>query len=283
MSSQPKNAGAAKGKGKPAGAKDKESKAVKGPVVTPQALGIVFGLILVIGIPVFYSNVIKKQQDEIAGLRGQIASKVSEIDTYRKKGAKKDEADQLNKALKEKLSTLDYLFLEDQTSLVPFFEQVFFPLLQGSNLLPTEDSVIKVSDYTFRVNMAMRPFETMPNSALFDNAADAFSIAYDPEVNGVPWEVPLDTRPAAFMEPYHITLEGYQGTYNDVKRFVEELQKKSIEKLITVHCLKNDESKNSGGFRTNTQWKMVITVYFMNPEKPATGDEPPSKPGSQSC
>lgn len=286
MSSQPKGKGgaaAAGAKGKGAPGKDKESKAVKGPVVTPQALGIVFGLILVIGIPVFYSNVIKKQQDEIAAIRANISTQQGLVQTYQKKGAKKNEADKLNKALKQKLSTLDYLFLEDQSSVLPFYETTFFPLLNGSNLRPTADSKITVTPYTFRINMAMRPYETLPGSALFENADDVFGIAYIPEQNGNPWEEPIDTRPGVFLEPYDIRMEGFAGTFADVKRFIESLQDKSNDKLITVHCLKNDEGKNSGGFRTSTQWEIAMTVYFINPEMAASGDAPPSPPGANSC
>jgi hypothetical protein len=281
MSSRPNKAAAAKGK--PGGADKKESKALKGPIITPQALGILFGLILVIGIPVFYSNVIKKQQEEIASIKSQIAAKESEISTYRKKGAKRDEADRLNNALKQKLSTLDYLFLEDQLSLVPFYEQTFLPLLTNSNLQFTEDSKLEAPAYTFRVNMAMRPFETIPGSVLFEDPAALFKIAYEPEQGGVPVEVPLDTRPSAFLEPYDIKLSGMAGTYNDVKNFIKDVQSRNNDKLITVHCVKNVKDKNAYGFRTQTQWTLQFTVYFMNPEQAASGDSPPGAPGSKSC
>lgn len=285
MSSKPRsNAPDPKAKGKGPAKDNKEKKAVQGPVVTPQALGILFGLVLVIGIPVFISNFIKKEQDAIAGIKSQIASKESEISTYRKKGGKKDEADRLNKALKEKLSTLDYLFLEDQASLVPFYDTTFFPLLNGSNLEAGAEAKLTVTEYTFRINMAMKPFDTLPSSGFFEDAASIFKTAYEPEQGGVPIEVPLDTRPTAFLQPYDIKLEGFRGTYTDVKRYVASLQSKSNDKLITVHCIKSaSKDKRSGTFRTEHEWTIHMTVYFINPEQPANGDAPPSPPGSKTC
>jgi hypothetical protein len=274
---------APKGKGQPAaGKKDKESKAVKGPIITPQILGVLFGIIAIVVLALMMDNT-KKQRDAIAAVQGQIAQKDTEIKTYKAKAAKKDEADKLNKALKAKLSSLDYLFMEDQTSLMPFYEGTFFPILDGSNLVPGEDAKITVSQYVFRINMAMRPFETLPGSAFFDDSAKAFQIEYVPENNGVPNEEPLDTRPTHFLEPYDIKLEGFVGTFNDVKRFVKALQEQSPDKLFSVHCLKNDDGKVIGGIRTRTPWTVSMTVYFINPEQAATGDAPPSPPGSKSC
>lgn len=281
MSSKPNTA--PKGKGQAgAGKKDKESKAVKGPIITPQVLGVLFGIAIIVMVAMMMSQT-NKAKDAIAAVKGQIAQKETEISTYRKKGSKKDEADKLNKALKAKLSSLDYLFLEDQTSLMPFYQQTFFPILDGSNLRPTDDTKILVTPYTFRLNMAMRPFETLPGSAFFDDSAKAFKIEYVPEANGIPNEEPLDTRPTHFLEPYDIRIEGFRGTYADVKRYVKALQEQSPDTLFTVHCIKNDDGKVYGGIRTTTLWTVSMTIYFINPEQAASGDAPPSPPGAKTC
>ena len=99
----------------------------------------------------------------------------------------------------------------------------------------------------------------------------------------MPIEEPLDTRPTAFLEPYPITLKDFRGTYEDCKKFVEDLQTAKDDVLITVHCLKNEDGDNEYGYRTVAYWTMRLTVYFMNPEAPASGDRPPEPPGSQSC
>jgi hypothetical protein len=284
VSSRRKPPAAPRGKAaKPAPGAPKESKALRGPIVTPQALGIVFALAALIMLGVLINNN-NKSNAELANLANQISSQNTLITTYETKGKKKDEAKALRNALTKKLSTLDYLFLDDQNSLVPFFEQTLIPLIDGSSLTPTEDSVIEVTVYTFQINMAMRPFDTLPNSSFFDDAANVFKIQYVPEQNGQPIETPLDTRPQVFLEPYDITFEGWAGTYNDVKRFIKSAQQaRTKDTLITVHCVKNDEGKNTGILRTESQWKIQMTVYFMNSEQPATGDAPPAPPGSRSC
>lgn len=275
MSSTPNKKDARKAAGPPP-----EKKAPSGPVVTPQVLGIILGIILVIGVIVYYQMVVKKFTDEKAQLSAQISQTQLQIDTYRKKGGKLETARDINTAIREKLSTLDYLFLEDQTSVVPFFENSLLPLLETSRLTP---GIIKAEEFEFKLNMAMQPFKTLPATTLFEDAENIFPISYDGEKNGVPTESPLDTRPGTFLMPYNIVFEEFSGTYEDARAFVEQLQKSRQNELITVHCIKNDDSANAGIYRTNTLWTIAITVYFMNPEKNASGDDPPGKPGSESC
>jgi hypothetical protein len=80
-----------------------------------------------------------------------------------------------------------------------------------------------------------------------------------------------------------MTFEEFQGTYEDVLKFVERIQTTTQDQLITVHCLKNDDGANAGLYRTTTEWTIAITVYFMNPEKSASGENPPAPPGSKTC
>jgi len=274
MSSTPRKADARKAGPPP------EKKAPAGPVVTPQVLGIILGIILVIGVVMYYNMVIKKFTNEKAQLSASISQTQLQIDTYRKKGSKLETARDINTAIREKLSTLDYLFLEDQTSIVPFFENSLLPLLETSRLTP---GIIKAEEFEFKLNMAMQPFKTLPATTLFEDAASVFPIEYDGEKNGVPTESPLDTRPGTFIMPYNLTFEEFAGTYEDARAFVEQLQTSRQNELITVHCIKNDDSANAGIYRTSTLWTIQITVYFMNPEKNASGEEPPGKPGSETC
>jgi hypothetical protein len=242
----------------------------------------VFVVVAVIGAIVFYSQVIKAGQDKLAQINNDYNSSQTNIQTYRKKGGKLKEAVALNAALKDKLSSLDYLFLADQSSVIPYYEDVLLRLLDASDLTINSDSKLVTDPYTFQINMLSTPFNTLPNTSLFSSIYNLFKIDYLSEVNGTPPPV-LDTRPSEFLTPYTVTIENVGGTYNDMKRFIASLQSKTNDTLITVHCFKNDDSKNAGVFRTSTQWKITTTVYFMNPEKPANGDEPPMKPGEKSC
>ena len=63
-----------------------EKKAAAAPIITPQVLGIVFGIILLIGVIVYYQMVHKKFTDEIAQVESAINAKDQQIATYRKKG-----------------------------------------------------------------------------------------------------------------------------------------------------------------------------------------------------
>ena len=252
-------------------------------MITPQVLAIAFGIILVIAAVVYYQMVIAKFNNEMNETNNAIAAKNQQIATYEKKIDKLPEATSVNAALREKLNMIDYLFLYNQDSVLPFFEDTLFPIIESSRLSRTDSTVIEVDEYRFQINMAMEPFNTLPSSMWFDDAADLFPIEYSGEKNGVPVTTPLDTRPGAFLEPYNITMVDFRGTYEDVKGFIEDLQQAKDDILITVHCLRNDEGSNAGLFRTSTNWTMALTVYFMNPEATAQGDSPPDPPGSHSC
>ena len=88
MSSKPKDG---KQPGPPA-----EKKAPGGPVITPQILGIVFGVLLLVGVIAFYQLVVVKFTNEMNQLNSQISSEQQRISTYTKKGAMKDDADEIN-------------------------------------------------------------------------------------------------------------------------------------------------------------------------------------------
>jgi cell division protein FtsL len=251
--------------------------------ITPQVLMVVLAIILVIGIVVYWQMVISKFNSEIDQTDQSIAAEERKITTYRTKGAKLEAAQELNQTLREKLNTINYLFLHNQDSIVPFFENTFLPIIANSRLDPTADSKIEVEEYTFQINMAMEPFNTLPSTRFFENAEDIFPIKYIGEKNGNPETDPISTEPSSFLEPYEITLTDWGGTYEDVKDFVEHVQTAEDDILITIHCMINDDGNNVGWYRTWTTWTIAMTVYFMNPAGTATGDNPPGAPGSRSC
>jgi hypothetical protein len=268
--------------GRPAGP-PQEKKAPAGPVLTPQVLGVIIFVLLVIGVSMYYTMVIKKSNETKATISSNITTAQTNAQTYEKKGKKLEIARKLNTAVRDKLKTVAYMFMTDQNSVIPFWEDEFFPILDSSNLTPSGDSKIWVEEYTFQINMAMTPFETLPPSTLFENAEDTFPIQYHGEKGGVPETEPIDTRPGTFLTPYQIKLEKFVGTYEDVKDFIEDLQVKQNKSLYTVHCFKNDEAENFGLIRTFSAWDIALTVYFINLDSGASGDQPPAPPGSESC
>ena len=260
-----------------------ERKTPAGPVITPQILGIVFGVILLVGIIAYYQMVTVKYRNELSALTASVSQKQQTIDTYTKKGALKDEADEVNKTLKAKLGSLGYLFLEDQNSVIPFWESTFLPMILNGALQPGPNTIITVQDYKFYINMAMNPFQSLPQTGLIDNMSKFFPIEYQGERDGVPTDDPLDTTPNQFLMPYTIEVEGLRGTYENAMKFVETVQRSKADEFITVHCIKNDEKESFGLFRTTTEWTIIFTVYFMNPEAQATSPDPPGLPKSESC
>jgi hypothetical protein len=282
MSSTPSGS-SSQNKSGPAGRKGKptaEKKAVAGPVITPQVLIVVFVLISIVGIAVYW-NQNKSLSDKQATVQDAIAEQRSLIATYKKKGDKLQAAIDLNEALREKLSMLDYLFLQDQTSILPFYENTLLPLFESSTL--RIGKIEPLEPYNFKINMAMEPFNTIPSVGGMENPEKQFTISYTPEQGGNPVEEPITTKPTAFITPYSLKLKEFYGTYEDCMKFVKKLQTDRNAKMITIHCIKNDESKSAGLYRISTTWDFIVTVYFMNPEVNASGDEPPGLPGSQKC
>lgn len=264
-----------------------EQNAPKQPLITPQVLGVIF-LVLIIIAAVFTNSHKNKLNAQISQLEGSKSTLDAQIQTYKKKGGKLDSAKRVNQALREKLGTLDYLFLSTQDDIIPFWEDTFAPMILESGYLNwTGESKVIADEYRFNINMAMSPFKSIPKSVLFEDAPDVFPIVYLPESNGNPVSEPVDSRVGSFLMPYNITVEKLSGTYEDVQRLVRSIQqgtsRKMTDKLFTVHCIMTDGDPSNSLIRRTQQWTMRLTVYFINPEKAASGDSPPDPPGAYSC
>lgn len=264
--------------GKP-GAAERKANPAAGPVITPQVLGIALAIILIVAGVVYYQSVYMKFKNDLATIKGKIANSETNIKTYKQKQAKLADAREVNIALRKKLGTLDYLFLSDQGSLLPFFETELFPIVDASRL---QGLIIEVEPYTFEINMAMNPFTTLP-SHLIEDANKAFKMKYFGEQNGAAPKGPRDTVPGAFIKPYSIKFKDCVGTYEDIQKFIEDLQQNQHIKLMTIHCVKNSKGDNVRFYRTQSLWNIEATVYFMNPEQAAVGNDPPGLPGSKTC
>jgi hypothetical protein len=260
-----------------------ERKAAAGPVVTPQVLIVVYLVIIIIGGAIYLTNVVKKSAATKTQIEAAISTANHNRDIYQAKRKMLPVAQELNKTVRDKLNQVQYMFLTDQLSVIPFWQEDFFPLLDESALGTDDDTEVKPEDYTFHMNMAMLPFDTLPPSILFESATDLFPIEYHGEQDGKPTDVPFDTRPNQFLTPYSIELKSFIGSYKQVRSFIDKLQKKSNRAFYTVHCIANDKEKNDYSYRTFTAWDIKITVYFINPEASASGDQPPALPGSSKC
>jgi hypothetical protein len=260
-----------------------ERKAPAGPVITPAILSVIFFLLIAIAVVVYWKTVITVNNEAQVAAAGRKSAAEANIETYKKKGAKLEIAEKLNVTVKDKLRDTAYMFMTDQSSVIPFWEETFFPIFTSANLTPGESAEIKSNVYTFKINMAMNPMSTLPASSFFKDVQSVFKIEYVPEQNGQPIEEPLATMQPAFLTPYDIELRGWRGTYEDVQRFIRHLQVRQNKTLFTVHCFKNKEDKNAYGYRTVGEWDILLTVYFINPEASASGDTPPGLPGANSC
>jgi hypothetical protein len=88
--------------------------------------------------------------------------------------------------------------------------------------------------------------------------------------------------PEAFIQPLNIHLEEVPLTYEELRRFIRNLQQHAGI-LFTVHCFKNDSGKNAGFLRVTSEYEMDFTIYFMDPNKSATSDSPEGMPGTETC
>jgi len=260
-----------------------ERKAPTGPVITPGILSVVFLVIIIAAVITYFQTFVKDNTAKQQAATGRISAADTNIATYKKKGAKLEIADKLNVTVKEKLKDTAYMFMTDQSSVIPFWQETFFPIFESANLTPGESAEIKASIYTFKINMAMNPMSTLPASQFFKDVQSVFKIEYVPEQGGVPVEEPLATMQSDFLTPYNIELRGWRGSYEDIQRFIRHLQVRQNKTLFTVHCFKNKEDKNAYGYRTEGEWDILLTVYFINPEASASGDTPPGLPGANSC
>lgn len=265
------------------GAPAPEKKAPSGPVITPQILTVAFLIIMVIGLVVFWQAVIVKFNNEKNQLNARESQLITQISTYQQKQSKLETANSINLALRGKLGDLEYLFLVDQSSVLPLFEDTLWNLLLASPLVYYGGGIIGIEEYTFKINMAMAPFTTIPGNAFLEDPDSVFLIEYFGEKNGVPTEEPLDTRPPDFLTEMTISMQDWGATFEDIKKFVTMVQTGRNQTLFTIHCIKNEGGENRGIYRTVSDWTMELSVYFMNPEASASGDTPPGMPGSRSC
>lgn len=94
--------------------------------------------------------------------------------------------------------------------------------------------------------------------------------------------VEFDPETSPFLVPLTFVLADIPATYDQIKKFLKVVQTDSTF-LLTVHCLKNNDSKIIRSVRAYSLYKVAITIYFFNPNAAVQGNTPPDPPGSKSC
>ncbi len=255
----------------------------KQPLFTPQTVGIVFAILLVISVVVFYKGFYEKKVQEIAALEGQINTQQQSNETYKRKAAKLDTAQSVKGIMDQKLEEVQPFFIMDQDEMREFLFYTFPDVLVRSNIDPY--SIKTEMEFLYKLPWYFdSPFETIPDWADPEEATDMFDWDYQARTEG---EKEPETKealgvPASFIQPFKIHLEEVPLTYEQLKRFIKNLQQHG-GKLFTVHCFKNDSGSNAGFLRVTSNYEMELSVYFMNPTQAASGETPEGMPGSETC
>lgn len=253
------------------------------PIFTPLNVGIVFGLLLIIAAIVYWKGFAEPKNQEIASLDGQINTQIQQNETYKRKAAKLDEARDIKDIMTQKIEEVRPKFLYDDDSIRTFFFETFPDILTRSNINPF---TVKIeTEWVYSLPWWFEsPFWTFPDWTFPSDGWDLFTWKYMARSEGeqAPESLGSFGAPDVFIKPLKIHLEEVVLTYEGLQRFVENLQRRS-NVLLTVHCFKNDSGENAGFLRTSSEYEIEITVYQMNPEKPASGDTPDGMPGSETC
>ncbi|OGK11151.1 MAG: hypothetical protein A2Y63_04925 [Candidatus Riflebacteria bacterium RBG_13_59_9] len=237
-------------------------------------MGVVFAIVILATIGVYWKSVYIAKTAEIDSTKATIERQRQQNEVYRKKALALPEAEKINRVMDAKLAEEKKYFLPGQEEIVRFFDEWFLDALMNNGIYSAKVEI--EPDVTFKISWLMSPMETLPGLA---DAADMFGWEYIGEGSG---SGEVTTLYPNFLEPMTITVTEFTMTYEQMRRFIEELQTDSTY-LVTVHAFKNTgDSDNIYGFRTLSVYEIVFTVYFMNPEGAATGDVPAGMPGDMS-
>lgn len=243
------------------------------PIFTPLNVGIVFAIIIIASIGVFWKSVYIAKTAEIDSINGRIQQQKRTNEVKQTKALMLPTAVDVNAVMDSKLEVEQRYFLKGQDDIVSFFELWFLDVLMNHDIY---SATIEVEpDIEFKVTYAMEPIETLP--PLVD-AVDIFTWEYIGEGSGTG---EVSSRMTNFLEPMHIKITEFMMSYENLLRFVKDLQTDSTY-FVTVHGF-----KNSGGddniytYRTISKYELYITVYFMNPEGLVSGEVPPGMPGDK--
>jgi len=256
------------------------------PVFTPQIMGIVFLVLIIVAGVVFYKGFYEKKVQEIASLEDQIGKQKQNNDTYKRKAEMLPNAQTVRAIMDEKLEEVQPMFIMDQDEMREFLFYTFPDVLVRSNINPYGIII----DFEWNYTLPWwydTPFETIPDWSPPDEGPSLFTWTYksrnEDEKEPDPESIEPFGQPDTFIQALTIHLEEVPLTYEQLKRFISNLQKLFGGKLYTVHCFRNDSGEISGFLRVITLYEMDISIYMMNPTAGASGDMPEGMPGSETC
>lgn len=245
---------------------------------TPQAIIVVFLIILVVGGALYFQLVYRSMRQQIQKYIDDTATQKRTNEQLQKQASLLPQAIEVRKLMEDKLVDFTKFFLVNQFDVIPFFTTYLPDALDVAGI--NQPYKIKVS-YVFKMSSEGTPFETLPMN--IEDPEKSFTWQYTGKAEkgkGSPDE--QYGQPSTFLEGLTFTISDMNCTYEELQKAIRYMQMRSTY-VLTVHCFKNDEQKNVYLYRTWSSWTTIITVYFMNPKAPAAGDDPPVPPESQAC
>lgn len=275
---------------------------------------LTFFIVLVIGVLVwFYSQKKPELDGQLTKLDSEINSLNSEIKVLSEKQNSLPQILYLRKVLYDKIEEefSQRRFLRTQWDYTPWLDTDFFEITLRTNIVPTKWDVKQELNYSFKYpyadfdSLSMLdgtrspevfvknpgsynvPFEITPKLAGTE-AAKNFTIKYTQQPEGDvvdPDKAKSDAPdpgygiPGEFLKAQTIGFEFF-GSYEDVMRFIVELQQKG-QTFANIHNFENDDSEYGfSPIRSSGPWKMRFTIYYGNPNGTAGGDVAPELPGT---
>lgn len=240
------------------------------PIFTPLNVGIVLVIIILGTVGFFWKSIYIAKSAEIDTVNGQIEAQKRQNEVYQKKAEMLPKAEQIKSLMITKLDQEQKYFLKGQEDLMFFFGEWFLDVLMGHGIYTaTVEIEPKIK---FKVSYAASPIETLPP---LSEAIDLFEWEYIGEGTG---DGTVSTKMPEFLSPLTITITEFFMTYEEMKKFVWDLQRDSTY-FVTVHGFRNTGGDdNQYGFRTTSKYEIIFTVYFINPEGTTSGEAPPGMP-----
>lgn len=240
------------------------------PVFTPLNVGIVLVLIILGAVGFFWKSIYIAKSAEIDTVNSQIETQKRQNEVYQKKAEMLPKAEQIKSLMTKKLEQEQHYFLKGQEDLMTFFGEWFLDELMGHGIFAATVEIEPT--IKFKVSYAASPIETLPP---LSEAIDLFEWEYIGEGTG---DGKVNTKMPEFLSPLTITLTEFFMTYEEMKRFVKDLQQNGTY-FVTVHGFRNTGGDdNIYGFRTTSKYELIFTVYFINPEGTTAGEAPPGMP-----
>ncbi len=262
-------------KGAPTGRKPAPSeRQPRRPIFTPINVGVVFAIIVGLGIAIYVPMVHRAVTVEIANIKSQTEQQKQQAVIFKKKAGMLERAKRLRGVMAEKLEDEKKYFLKGQEDIIYFFNNWLLNLLNNYNLWSSDLELEVEPKIVFKISWQMMPYETLADPRVQD-LMDFFEWEYIGEGTG---SGEVSMAMPNFLDPLTIKLTGIPMRYEKLRDMIEDMQTNKTYR-VTVHAFKNSEDDNRYYLvRTVSNYELLFSVYFMNPEGMISGDKPPGMP-----